>query len=140
MSPFPTTRLGTSTEATRIEELSPSAVVHELKEKDREVQQLHSLTESLLLKMADREVTIDEQAATIDEQRRRLDALGTSPQPTTTTPQATPTALQMSVSDGTSAASRPPAAALDPVLSMKMTIARKFVYVVGAGVAMYVAM
>ena len=133
-------RLGASSATTRIEELSPSAVVHELEEKDREVQQLHSLTESLLLKMADREVTIDEQAETIDEQRRRLDALGTTPQPITATPQATLAALQMSAPDEPSAASPRPAAALEPGRGKKMAMVRKVVHVVGAIVLVYVAM
>ena len=136
----PTTRSSALSGAVWIEELSPLTVVQELEEKDREVRQLHSLTESLLLKMADCEVTIDEQVATIDEQRRRLGALGATPQPMTTTPQAVPPALQMSASNEPTAASPPPAAALEPCRGKKMELARKFVYMMGASIVVYVAM
>ena len=55
-----------------LEELSMHQLAQELKERTNRLVQLDTLAESLVLQVADREVTIDEQEQLIDEQRQLL--------------------------------------------------------------------
>ena len=55
-----------------VEELSVHQLAHELKERTDRLVQLDTLAESLMLQVADRDVTIDEQEQLIDEQRQLL--------------------------------------------------------------------
>ena len=55
-----------------VEELSMHQLAHELKERTDRLVQLDTLAESLVLQVADRDVTIDEQEQLIDEQRQLL--------------------------------------------------------------------
>ena len=55
-----------------VEELSVHQLAHELKERTDRLVQLDTLAESLVLQVADRDVTIDEQEQLIDEQRQLL--------------------------------------------------------------------
>ena len=56
----------------QIEELSVHQLAQELQERTDRLMQLDTLAESLVLQVADREVTIDEQEQLIDEQRQLL--------------------------------------------------------------------
>ena len=55
-----------------VEELSVHQLAQELQERTDRLMQLDTLAESLVLQVADREVTIDEQEQLIDEQRQLL--------------------------------------------------------------------
>ena len=64
----PTLELGHSL----VEELSVHQLTLELQERTDRLSQLDNLAESLVLQVADRDVTIDEQERLIDEQRQLL--------------------------------------------------------------------
>jgi hypothetical protein len=68
---LPCLELGANGEAL-VEELSVHQLAQELQERTDRLMQLDTLAESLVLQVADREVTIDEQKQMIDEQQQLL--------------------------------------------------------------------